>query len=285
MFDRVMIELDNRCERNCPQCYLGKDKQSLSLAESTRRVRILQGLGVSNIIPIFGEVLDHPEYLRLFLLLGRDYCLSSSQAIVHNPSIREELLRNGIKAVRLSAHYFDNGQWSPVSLSVVKQAVSLLQEVGIKAEAFTILWRGNYHLVSAICQQAITDGFTTVRFINLMPTRPELRTDILTIAEIQQVFSQVSTARQQISKEQLFIRLLGNFGPRPGSLGQELSQTGCYCPAGTQSIYLGLDGLIYPCMFLRKPQWVIGRLDQEELRIERQFPIDFDCRTCYLLTR
>lgn len=285
MFQRVMVELDNRCRRNCPQCYLGSDKQGLPLAVAIRRVKLLQKLGISSIKPIFGEVLDHPEYLQLYALIGQRYCLSSGEAIVNNPSIRDQLIQNGIQAVRLSAHYFDQGRFSPVPLSIVQEAIRLLNEVGIKAEAFTILWRGNYQLVSAICQRAIADGITTLRFINLMPIRPELRSDILAIAEIQQVFDQVVLMRQQISKYQLTIKLLGNFGPRPGSLGQELAGKGCYCPAGRQSVYISLDGLVYPCMFLRETKWVIGRLGKTELIIEQQPLSSFDRRTCYLLPR
>ncbi|MFA6254484.1 MAG: SPASM domain-containing protein [Patescibacteria group bacterium] len=252
------------------------------MTEAVRRVKILQALGIPSIKPIFGEVLDHPEYLQLFPLLGHHYCLSSGAAIVSDPSIRQQLVQNGIKAVRLSAHYFDQGRWSPVPLSVVHEAIRLLHEVSIKAEAFTILWRGNYQSVSAICQRAIADGISTLRFINLMPIRPELRSDVLTVAEIQQVFDQVALMRQQIPKDQLTIKLLGNFGPRPGSLGQELSQRRCYCPAGRESIYIDIDGLVYPCMFLRGPQWVIGRLNRRKLTI-KQITDRFDRRTCQLL--
>jgi len=233
---------------------------------------------------IWGEILDHPEYLELVALSGKAKTGIPTTGIrlLEKPELAKELSQWGIGEVRISAHYFGQELNLPaLDIGLVPEVIRLLKEFGIRAVVHTILWTGNYRKVADICQLAINDGADSIQFLNLMPTNEMLRKFTLSLGQRMEVFRQVEACRQKIPKEVLAFYLKGGFGPRPGSPGQKLAEQGRYCPAGSESVYINVRGEVYPCIYLTTEEFRLGNLDGQ-FHLTREPLRGFDRRGCYL---
>ncbi len=293
--ERVFVEVHLGCSHGCQHCYqvgpgLTRDRH-LPLAAALERIRQLKRLGVREIVPVTGEVLEHPEYLAAYREAGwTEYLVTSGLRLIGDRRLGALVAAYGFRSLQISAHYglSDDtpaipARFCPAGDDQIPKVVEAAARHGLKVEAFCLIGSHNWSDIGRLFRRAMSDGLEALYLINLMPVRPCLSRFCLTADQIKSVFGQVEAIRQSDPEARRRLRLEGNFGPRPGSaVGMELARTGRYCPAGKESVYLAVDGSVYGCHFLLDPKIRLGRFENGRIVLERQLP-DFDHRTCYLL--
>ena len=292
---RVFVETHLGCSRRCRQCYqvrpgLRRGRQ-LPLDAALERIRQLRSLGVSEIVPVTGEVLEHPEYLECFREAGwTEYLTTNGLRLLDDDRLGALLAGCGFRSLLISAHYGSldaapgaAAPFAPVAPDLVPRVVEAAGRHGLGVEAFCLIGACNFRDIGRLYDRARSDGLGTLNLINLMPVRASLLPLCLSAEQRQEVFTQVEAIRRSDPEAKRRLRLEGNFGPRPGSvIGMELSRTGRYCPAGVEQAYVAVDGSVYGCHFLLEPELRLGRFENGRLVIDRRLPA-FDRRTCYLL--
>lgn len=286
---RVFVETYMGCGHRCEHCYQTRNGfvrgRHLSVADAVRRVAEMKRLGVAEVVPVTGEVLERPEYLEVYRAAGwTDYLVSNGLRIVGDGELCGRVAGCGFRRLRISAHY-GASRFAPYGPDTVPLVVRAAAEHGMEVEAFNVIGTFNYRRIVELFDRAVSDGLVRLWLINLIPTSADLLPFSLTPDQIQEVFRQVGEIRGRDEGNQRRLRLLGNFGPRPDSwLGPRLAAEGRYCPAGRESAYVAVDGSVYGCHFMLEPsrrlgQFVAGRFEMIS------DALDFDRRTCAVLRK
>ncbi|KPJ86187.1 hypothetical protein AMJ57_00275 [Parcubacteria bacterium SG8_24] len=289
--EKVFVEVHTGCSGHCRQCYQVQGNlprgRSLSVEDAIRRIRLLQRDTGSQVIPVTGEVLDHPAYLETYRVARwTEYLVTNGRRLLDDPSIGCLIAGYGFRRLRISAHYFCSPEGlslAPCGSSEVSEIVRAAGRHSLGVEAFCLIGTFNFRMIREIYAQAEADGLERLWLLNLMPVHPELRQYCLSARQTQEVFRQAAAIRSRSDEVRRRLRFVGNFGPRPGSpVGQGLAAAGRYCPAGVEKAYVTVDGSVYGCHFLLEPRMRLGRLEGGHI-IREAGTFDFDRSNCYHL--
>ncbi|MBT4651536.1 radical SAM protein [Candidatus Woesearchaeota archaeon] len=254
----VVLMVNSECNIACKHCYLpyqgARDPQeTVELVGELKK----QGYGV---IIAGSETLLDPRYLKAYQQAGQKTLLTNGLLLMQKPELFEEIRVHGIEELLISAHFYISNQLNSVTEETVTEVVRKTNERGFRAGLETTVTKENYLHGEEMCNRAYEMGAKGIKFLRYVVSgRAKDDSKKGLSEEEKKVFvASILETRKRYGKDQLEIRLHGNFGPRQGSKGEQLSQENDYCYAGKELLAVSPDNKVYGCPFLMDQQ--IGEL-------------------------
>lgn len=278
----VTIMLCSSCNVNCRHCYISY-KGDRDIDELSRMIYNLKNKGYE--IDLNGaEPLINLQYLKFYKLTNSKNIMTNGLEIYKNPNIIELLKENNITTVEISHHFSLHNEISPIPLSIVEYVIKLCVSNGIKILINTTISKKNYMEIRSICKKAYELGASRIRFNNLInqgqAIHNNLKYDILSSKEISTFFEELKKVREYYNENELYIERSGLFGKDATGIKSNFN-----CPAGIEDITITPDNLVYPCFFVAKKGFEIGKYEDGIIKIFKEFKCNRkdECFVCKML--
>ncbi|MEW5997121.1 MAG: radical SAM protein [Candidatus Micrarchaeota archaeon] len=260
------------CNCRCTGCYvLASEAYPKRIKRSEEQVisdlKRLTALGYS-VIPSTTEILMNERYLEMLRAVKTTYVLTNGNPVVSKPGILDELKSIGIVQVVLSANFGNSGLVLP-GMSTFREAARLAVAAGLGIMARITLTKENYPNTLEMIDACRRFGIRCIQFLRFMPI--ERGPETLDENDAKTFFGMLESARA--SNPDMYLSA-------GGSLGSQFRRKEFICSAGRAQFTIGLDTRIYPCIYLTQDENAIGRYEEGNVIIEREFSIggnDLDC--------
>lgn len=266
---KVIIMTCSDCNTHCKHCYISyKDN-----FESENLYNICNQLSEQYCVQLNGtELLLHPEFFKSLELVKQNFLITNGIQFQREPSLIEKIEKIGIKYVGMSYHFGIHESISAVNQKIVEKNIPMLNDAGIITDMRVTITRENLELIPEMCKRTIELGAKRIKFTNymMMGAAESLSTNnVLTQDDLKRFFELIEQERNKYPKELLRIRRCGTFG-------NDFSGRKCNfnCPAGKNSVVMTPDYSIYPCIFLAKPGYEIGKLVDGKITIFNEIEND-----------
>ena len=268
---RLIILISSKCNTKCKHCYISYEG-SRDPNELFEMINLLKD---KYIIELNGaEILTNLGYLKSYKLLGQHFLISNGKAILDNPLTIEKLKENEITTVSLSYHFGIQDKISAVSFYYLNQIIDTLHRNDIEVRLMTTINSDNYNSILNMCDNALLLGARAIKFTNYISQGNALNLDDnnkLTNYQKKIFFEQLDIARQIYDKYDLLIERCGTFGKN-----SNLQKDHFQCVCIENSVVLTPDNNIYPCIFLAKPGYEIGKYVNGKILLLKDLHIDND---------
>lgn len=264
----VTIMLCSSCNVNCRHCYISYEGDR-NIKELSKMIYNLKNKGYE--IDLNGaEPLINLQYLQFYKMTNSKSIMTNGLGIYQNPHIIELLKENNITTVEISHHFSLHDQISPIPLNIVEDVIKLCIDNGIKILINTTISKKNYMEIKSICEKAYELGASRIRFNNFInqgqAIQNNLKNFILNSEQISTFFLELKRVREQYNKNDLYIERSGLFGKDTLGIKSNFN-----CPAGTDDITITPDNLVYPCFFIAKKGFEIGKYEDGIIKIFKEF--------------
>ena len=267
----ITIMATSECNIRCKHCYISySGKRSIedfnNLFDTLAKKKYA--------IEVNGaELLTDKRYFEVLKRSYQDFIMTNGLEIYKNPDILNYLKGNGVRRIFMSYHYGIQDELSPVTTQMLKENIKTILAAGMQVRLYTTITKHNYNKVHDICKEAIKLGASSIRFTNFIKqgNAKNLSDDnILSDDEILVFLKQVDEERKLHDKTKFRILRCGSFGKGNSE------KFNCY--AGYDHVVITPDNNIYPCIFLAKKGFEIGKYENGEIIITR--PPKHNCKEC-----
>ena len=275
--NKVIVMCCSSCNMHCEHCYISYkgDRTPEELLEVVRNLK-----GKYNIALNGAEVLTNFGFLESYKELGQKYILSNGLVVSSDYSTIDELIEFGIESISISYHFGIHDKISLIPSEMLEKLFQELNRRNFKFRLMTTITSKNYHMIEEMCQRAIELGARGIYFTNFIQQGNAIRLNeqgmILTEEQIEEFFKQLMRCREKYDVEQLLIERDAGFGPNRLSNHDHFR-----CPSITEQVVLTPDNNIYPCIFLAKPGYEIGKYEDGKIMIDEKFIEINDGKKCY----
>lgn len=266
---RVIIMTCSDCNTSCKHCYISYRGNF----DGNMLYQICNDLSNRYCVQLNGtEVLLHPDYFKSLELVKQNFLLTNGIQFEKNPDLIQEIASMGIKYVGMSYHFGIHHDISTVSQKIVEDNIPKLSQVGIVTDIRVTITRDNLELIPEMCKKTIKLGVRRIKFTNymLMGAAEALSpNNVLQENDLKRFFEILEQERRKYPEELLRIRRCGTFG-------NDCNGRKCNfnCPAGKDTVVMTPDFNIYPCIFLTKPGYEIGKMVDGKIIIFRDIKND-----------
>lgn len=259
---RVTIMSCSSCNIKCKHCYVSY-KGNLHESELYEMCKALKEKYTVNINGT--EILLQKGYLNSISLVKQHRILTNGIILNKKPQILEEIKNSEINMIAMSYHFKIHQDVSDVEEKTIKENIRLIQSAGINVELMCTITKQNFDKIKEICESVISLGVHKVRFINYLKTGNALSMEdecILNKSQKKQFFKQLKEIRERYNKDKLLIKRCGTFG-------RDETNQNCnfLCSAGYDEVVIAPDMKVYPCIFLVKPGYEIGKFENGKVMI------------------
>lgn len=264
----LMVNDKAACNLNCACCYL--PYEGVRSPDST--LRIVENLKERFRIAIAGsETLLDPRYLEAYKAAGQKYILTNGIVLYKKSELFDTLKEYGIEEIQMSYDFKRQKGGDGVPKTLVESVVRAAKERGFWVRLTCVINSENYQEVDEMCDQVKATSADAIMFLRFLKSGSGKTQDRETLTEEQKddFFRKVDEARKRFKKEELEIRVNGNFGPKKGSEGQRLSIENKYCPAGKTIFSVDPDGNVYGCPFIMDTEPIGQLVDESRIKISR----------------
>lgn len=267
--NKIIIMACSDCNTHCKHCYISYKGNF----DSENLYEICKELSNKYTVRLNGtELIIHPDYFKSLKLIKQELLLTNGIEIQRKPEIVKELAAVGIKRVRMSYHFGIHESISSVSQKIVEENIPKLAKEGIITELRVTITRNNLELIPDMCKKTIELGAKRIKFTNYMcmGSAEQLSHDnILTKKDLERFFEILEQERNKYPEVVLKIRRCGTFG-------KDYSGRKCNfsCPAIEDCVVMTPDYNIYPCVFLAKPGYEIGKFENGKIIIYKDIESD-----------
>lgn len=264
----VTLMLCSACNISCKHCYISF-AGNRTIQELDKMIPMLLEKGYR--IDLNGaEVLTNPLYLQFYKMTNNTELMTNGLAIYQNPKLIEQIKRNGITTVAISYHFELHNVISKVPREIVFKVIKLCLENGLRILINTTISNTNFLNIERMCEKAISIGATAIRFTNFLKQGNVLKNDIkeyaLTQEEVDIFFKQIKEMRERYSSKELYIHRSGLF-----DVDKCNNNSHFVCTAGYDDVTITPDNLVYPCIFLAKKGFEIGKYEDGIIKIKDCF--------------
>lgn len=246
--------------KTCKHCYISyKGDRSADELENISRQ-----LSKKYVVYINGaEVLINQKYFNAYKEVNQDWFLTNGLEIYKNPTIIQYLKSKGIKTVEMSYHFGIQDKISIINNDMLEKVIEILKKYKMEIKILVTITIDNYNKLNEMCNKAISLGVERIVFTNFINQGNALNmsnNNILTEEQKSIFFEQLRHVRKNIPKKILKIERSGNFG-------KDILNSRCHfhCLAGNESVVITPDNNVYPCIFLAKPGYEIGKLINQKI--------------------
>lgn len=260
----------SECNIKCKHCYISYSGKR-SIEDYTA---VFDDLSKKYTVEVNGaELLTNKRYFEIFNRSYQDFIMTNGLEIYRNPDILNYLKEHGVHRIFMSYHYGIQDELSPITMDMLKQNIKTILRFGMQVRLYTTITKQNFDKVHEICEEAIKLGASSIRFTNYIKqgNAKNLKDEnILSEEEILTFLQQVDNERKLHKKTEFKILRCGSFGKGNSEKFK--------CYAGYDHAVITPDNNIYPCIFLAKPGYEIGRLENGVIKITR--PPKHNCKEC-----
>lgn len=261
----VTLMLCSDCNINCKHCYISfKGNRSVEDLDNLIPALLEKGYRVD----LNGaEVLTNPNYLKFYKMTNNTEVMTNGLAIYQNPELVYQIKQNGITTVGISYHFDLHDIISMIPKEIVLKTIQLCLDGGLKILINTTISNTNYLNIEKMCEESISLGATAIRFTNFLKQGNVLKNDIkdyaLTKEQISIFFKQMNEMRNKYNPNMFYIHRSGLF---------DVDKTNCnshfICTAGVDDVTITPNNMVYPCIFLAKKGFEIGRYEDGIIKIK-----------------
>lgn len=250
----LIIMACSQCNINCKHCYISyKGNRSAS-----NLLELVKKLSHNYIININGaEILTNIDYLKSYDYIGQKFLMTNGKAIYDNPYIVNQLKYNGINSISMSYHFDIQNDISIMNYDMLNKVIEILKQYDMNFRLLTTINSKNYMSIQSMCDNAFKLGARGIKFTNYLfqgNAKHMNKNNILSFEQKEIFFKQIIDVRKQYDKDILLIERCGTFGKNYLSNNDHFC-----CDCITDSIVLTPDNYLYPCVFLAKPGYEIGK--------------------------
>lgn len=268
----VILFLNSRCNAGCRHCYIEYGGER-SPEDAVKTVKALHSRGYD--VGLAGtEALLNPKYLEAYKEAGQCHLLTNGIILDKDKSLYSVLKKNGIEGLVFSVHWGMRERIKSVPEDLVSRVIKEAKPRGFIIKIFTLVTSENCHSAAFLCEKAIELGVDILQPLRFVEVGSGKNLGELSLApeQVEMFFRDIEAARKNTPRSILEIKLHGNFGPRPGSCGEELAKKNRYCPAGKEAVAVDPQNNVYACPFLMQPENRIGIYRDGEIIIEKDLP-------------
>ncbi len=260
--------IDIPCDYNkCTMCYLKSMEFGSIPKKSTdtiiNDIKILEDSGFS-IYTITSDLLMHQDWKKIIQATKKEHILTTGYPLVNNKDMINEIRDLGIKQIVMSTNLPEYAKKLKLPEEpMVRYATNISKKAGLSVMLAYIINSQNYKDSLAMMKHAKSIGADSIRFFQYLSDKDK---NLVLNTWQEKRFIQDTydiQAKGIFKKEELYISR-ENF---PGSHNNK----GAYCTAGINRFTIGLDNNIYPCIFLIKPQFIIGKFDSGIIDLEESY--------------
>ena len=260
---QVTIMSCSNCNANCEHCYIsyagnmsGEDLLKMCESFKNKYKIIINGT----------EPLLHDDYFEAFKLSNQSRILTNGLVIYNDESILKKIKETGIKNIAMSYHF--GTEISTVPQSVVEDVIIKIKKQNLNPELMCTITTENYDKLNDICKKTINLGVGTIRLFNCINTgKCESNCSNLCLNDEQTkyFFNQLIEMRKKYSKNILKIK-------RNGLFGKDNNNSNCKfrCVASIDEVVIAPNRNVYPCIFMTKPGYEIGRYENGKILLDYQ---------------
>ncbi len=249
---QVTIMSCSDCNANCEHCYISYDG-NLTGKELLKMCKVLHQK--YKIIINGTEVLLHPDYFKALTISDQNRILTNGIIIYNNPTILDSIKKTGISTIAMSYHF--NSDVSHISHKMLEETIKIIQKANMNVELMCTITADNYNQLDTICEKVLSLGVHIIRFFNCLNTgkcKENVNNLCLSDDKLLEFFKQLKIIRAKYDKNILKIK-------RNGLFGADKNNPNCNfrCNAGIDEVVITPDLNVYPCIFMTKPGFEIGK--------------------------
>lgn len=251
----VFIFATNQCNHRCKHCYINFEG-CWNPAELCNTVQVLSK--EYQVVINGAEPLLEPEYLKAYQLAGQKYLYSNGLVFLKKENIKliQTMKQYGINTLRISQHFDACYDLGAVDCKTIEDITTLLIKEGMDVHYNTTITTSNYNKVYEMCNKANALGVRRIKFFLLRKAGSAYSLDeklFLNSEQIEEFYNEVSLVREMHSKDELLIRIDGDFSNQTAKF---------HCSFGSGMLVITPDKNIYGCTFGVKEGNEIGRLSE-----------------------
>lgn len=260
---KIILMACSDCNMNCEHCYISYtgNRNPSDLLELIKKLKNKYEIVING-----AEVLTNYGYLESYKEIGQPFIMTNGLEIYNNPSVLDKIKNNNINTVSLSYHFGIHNDISGINTSQVEEVINKIQESGLYARLLTTITKKNYQNLDEMCEKAYQLGVRGIKFTNFLNQGNALSMDNdlkLTEKEKYEFFKLLLKNRKKYDINKLIIERCGSFGKDTYS---EHSNFKCECTKNL--VVITPDNYVYPCVFLAKPGYEIGKLEDGRIILD-----------------
>lgn len=270
----VFLYATSLCNHKCKHCYLPYHG-SWDPIDLKNTVALLKRR--YNVVINGAEPLLNINYLDAYECAGQTFIYSNGIILASSEGreMAHELLKHGIKQVRLSYHFFAVKELNAVPENIVEKAIDVLQECGADVELNVTIISSNYSLLDEMCDYCVNRGIRRIKFFVLYRAGAATELDeelFLTQEQKHFFYNEIQLLRTKYGIDILKIKIDGDFsGVSPKFK----------CLYAKDMFAITKDGKVYGCPFAVGNLNAIGYLnDEKEIIISNNE--EYDSSVCHI---
>ncbi|MBQ3307932.1 MAG: radical SAM protein [Bacilli bacterium] len=274
---KIIIMCCSQCNMSCEHCYISytgnRDPEEL-----LEMVKKLKG---KYIIALNGaEVLTNPRYLDSYQEINQNYILSNGLVFDQNKEIINQLREHGLDSVSISYHFGIHDQISKIPAEKLEKIFKRLNQEKFQFRLMTTITSKNYQMLEEMCNRSIELGARGLYLTNYMIQGNAIKNEdshlVLEEDQINTFFEQLIRCREKFPKDVLLIERDAGFGKNNLSNHDHF-----YCPSMNDLVVLAPNNYLYPCIFLTKDGYEIGKYENGKCMIQEEYYDMNDGSICY----
>jgi MoaA/NifB/PqqE/SkfB family radical SAM enzyme len=274
MINETFYVLNSKCSQCCKGCYL-ESQRAYPDRDWKLAISDLKSLSQKSrsIFLTGSDILSYEGVEKLFPYSNQTILLGNAISIPERESTLKKISENSkVRFVMITSPSSVNIQAN--NQQPIKTAVTSVKKSGLEPVLTFVIGMNNYQNIESFANEAIESGVKYTRFIRYMPLSEEHKPKFLDDSHMGEFLSQIRRLREKISRDKLYIRVDGLFGT------EWRKEKGKTCSAGTNDLLIGLDNRIYPCEFLARKEFVLGKFENGIITLERKLIelSDYDCK-------
>lgn len=278
--DTVKIMSCSDCNVKCKHCYITHTGQLTDeqLYDMVSKLSDRFEIRVNGTEPLL-----HPEYLKSIEAGNQKMILTNGLVFKDNYDYIDLIKSYGIETIGISYHFDLHDSISPVKRDYLDRLFQEILDRGLDVQVMTTITSSTYKKVPDYCEYCADNRIRKIRFTNFMLQGNAVNMDsdlVLSDDERMNFFEIIDNMRKKYPKEVLRIQRCGTFG-NDRKINSNFS-----CPAGNKAVAITPDYKVYPCIFLIKPEYLIGYYEDGNIYIKDNFENDHnECMAMKVLNK
>ena len=275
MINELFYVLNSKCGQCCKGCYLEQQKRFSDREFNQAQVDLRNLSRKSQAIFLTGsDVLSYTGVEKLFQYSNQTIVLGNVASIPRNETVLESIAKNSkVRFVMITSPSSPH-VLSHIRDSSVEQAIVSIKKSGLEPCLTFVIGADNHRNIEDFANEAIERGVRYTRFVRYIPIDKECKSNFLDDSHMGEFLERVRLLREKIPREALYIRVDGLFGT------EWRKERGKTCSAGQNDLLIGLDDNVYPCEFLAREEFALGRFEGGVIKLRRKLVglSDYDCK-------